>query len=90
MGALATFLEKYGKKAGLVGEKGLKAGKEMGGDVMSKIAELIGEHPKKSAALAGIGGIAAGRESKEGPDDMDIDELLNAAHKRHEEDEEEI
>ena len=86
MSKLSMFLEKYGPKMKEAGKEGVS----MGGDALSKIGELIGKHPKKSAALAGIGGIASGRESKEGPDDMNIDELLNAAHKRHEEDEEDM
>ena len=73
MEKLAAFLEKYGPKA-----KKMAVGAK----------DLVKEHPVKSA-LAGTAaaGFAGGRMSKEDADELDIDELLNKAHKKHIEEE---
>ena len=73
MEKLAAFMSKYGKKGMGLAKKG---------------AEVAKEHPVKSA-LAGTAAASfvGGRASKDSADELDIDELLNLAHRKHMEEE---
>ena len=75
--ALKLFMKKYGAKGLDLAKEGAKKG-----------AEVVKANPKASgvAALAGAGGVAAGRASKDGPEDLDFFEMLEELKKkkRHE------